>query len=50
LVHKVAWPSVKELQNSAMVVMIAALVIAVVVLLMDLAFENVMSFIYKLLY
>lgn len=50
LVHKVTWPTVKELQNSAMVVMIAALVIAVVVLLMDLAFENIMSVIYKMLY
>jgi preprotein translocase subunit SecE len=50
LVHKVTWPSIKELQSSALVVMIAALVIALVVLAMDLAFEGIMQFIYKLLY
>jgi preprotein translocase subunit SecE len=50
LVHKVTWPSLKELQNSALVVMIAAIVIALVVLVMDLAFDGVMQFIYKLLY
>ncbi len=50
LVHKVTWPSIKELQSSALVVMIAALVIAVVVLVMDLAFDGIMQFIYKLLY
>ncbi len=50
LVHKVTWPSLKELQSSALVVMVAALVIAVIVLLMDLAFDGIMQFIYKLLY
>lgn len=50
LVHKVTWPSIKELQSSALVVMIAALVIAVIVLVMDLAFDGIMQFIYKLLY
>ena len=33
LVHKVSWPSFKELQSSAVVVAVAALVIAVVVLI-----------------
>lgn len=50
LVHKVTWPTFGELQSSAIVVMIASLLIAVVVLLMDLAFDNIMQFIYKLLY
>lgn len=50
LVHKVTWPTVKELQSSALVVMIAAVVIALVVLVMDLAFDGVMKNIYKLLY
>ena len=50
MVHKVTWPSFSELQSSAVVVMIAALLISAVVLVMDLAFENVMQFIYRLLY
>ena len=50
LVHKVTWPTLKELQDSALVVMVAAVVIAMVVLVMDLAFDGVMKNIYKLLY
>ena len=38
LIHKVSWPTWAELQNSAIVVSIAALVIAVVVFLMDASF------------
>ncbi len=50
LVQKVSWPSFSQLQNSAIVVMVASLLCAVVVLAMDLTFENVMQFIYSLLY
>lgn len=50
LVHKVTWPTWKELQNSAIVVMIASIIIALVVLAMDLTFENFMKVIYRLLY
>ncbi len=50
LVHKVTWPTFGELQSSALVVMIAAVLIALVVLAMDQAFENIMQFIYQLLY
>ena len=49
LVHKVTWPTWKELQNSAIVVMIASIIIALVVLAMDLTFENFMHVIYRLL-
>jgi len=38
LVHKVSWPTWAELQNSAVVVSVASLVIAVVVFLMDASF------------
>ena len=38
LVHKVSWPSFKGLQSSAVVVAVAALVIAVIVLIMDVVF------------
>lgn len=50
LVHKVTWPTWKELQNSAMVVMIASFIIAILVFLMDLSFRNIMDFIYGLFY
>jgi preprotein translocase subunit SecE len=46
LVHKVTWPSWKELNNSAVVVLIASLIIALVVFLMDRFFELVMTFVY----
>ena len=38
LVHKVSWPSFKELQNRAVVVAVAALILALVVFLMDYIF------------
>ncbi len=47
LVHKVTWPSWKELQNSAIVVMVATLIIAMVIFLMDISFQNVLRLIYK---
>jgi preprotein translocase subunit SecE len=48
LIHKVSWPTWKELQGSAIVVSIASLIIAFVVFLMDIAFENVLREFYKL--
>ena len=49
LVHKGAWPSVPQLQNSTVVVMVASAIFAIVVLLMDISFENIMAAIYKTL-
>ncbi len=46
LVYKVSWPTYKELTNSAVVVLYASLLIALVVFLMDVCFENLMEFIY----
>ncbi|NOZ33963.1 MAG: preprotein translocase subunit SecE [Chlorobi bacterium] len=48
LVKKVTWPSWPELQNSAIVVMIASFIIAVVVYLMDISFSFIMEQIYKM--
>ncbi len=50
LVHKASWPTFKELQSSTILVMVASLVFAIVVLVMDLAFENLMKSVYRLLY
>ena len=50
LVHKVSWPAWKDLQNSAIVVMIASLIIAMVIYLMDSSFSQLMKFIYEMFY
>lgn len=50
LVYKVTWPTWKELQSSAIVVMVASIIISLAIFLMDLVFENVMDFIYSLFY
>jgi len=50
LVHKVTWPTWKELQSSALVVMVASLIISLVIFIMDLSFRNMMEFIYGLFY
>ncbi len=48
LVHKVSWPTSKELSKSAVLVLIASLILALIVWLMDYCFENIMTFIYGL--
>lgn len=46
--HKVSWPTWSELQNSAIVVSIASLLIALVVYLMDISFSSILDSFYKL--
>jgi len=46
LVHKVSWPTWSELQSSAIVVMVASLIIAIIVFAMDISFENLLKLIY----
>jgi preprotein translocase subunit SecE len=48
LVHKVTWPTWSELQNSAIVVMISSIIIALVIFAMDFTFSNVMELFYDL--
>ena len=48
LVHKVTWPTLKELQNSALVVMVASLIFALIVFAMDMSFQTILEGIYKL--
>ncbi|EPT34514.1 preprotein translocase subunit SecE [Phocaeicola abscessus] len=43
LVHKTTWPTRKELSNSAVVVLYASLLIALVVFLMDSVFQFFME-------
>jgi preprotein translocase subunit SecE len=46
LAHKTTWPTGRELTHSAMVVLSASLIIAVVVALMDFVFQHVMLLVY----
>ncbi|MCQ2154814.1 MAG: preprotein translocase subunit SecE [Bacteroidales bacterium] len=48
LTKKVTWPSWSSLQNSAILVMVASIILAVVIWAMDYLFENLMKFIYTL--
>jgi preprotein translocase subunit SecE len=50
LVHKVTWPSWSELQNSMVVVMVASLIIALVIYVMDVSFTKVMELVYSMFY
>ncbi|MDY6148871.1 MAG: preprotein translocase subunit SecE [Porphyromonas sp.] len=47
LAHKVSWPTRSELTNSAVVVMIASVIIALLIFGIDTAFKEVMSLVYK---
>ncbi len=57
LLFKVTWPTWSELQDSAIVVMVASLIIAIAVFLMDFIFginegsiwQGVLGFVYSLL-
>ena len=50
LAQKVSWPTWSQLQNSAILVMVASLIFALVIFAMDISFKNIMTFIYNLLY
>jgi len=47
LMHKVSWPTWQQLQESAVVVLIGTIIIALLVLAMDLASQGVIQ---KILY
>jgi len=60
LVNKVSWPTWKELQSSAIIVLVSALIISLIVFLMDYIFgvqnmaddsmwKGMLGFIYKFL-
>ncbi len=48
LINKVSWPSWSDLQNSAVVVSIASLIIALIVYLMDISFSSILEQFYRL--
>ena len=48
LTKKVAWPSWDMLQNSAIVVMVASVILALLILAIDFCIKNAVSAIYTL--
>jgi len=49
LTTKVSWPTWSELQASAVVVMIASVIIALIVFVMDWSFSSLMEAFYKMI-
>ena len=47
LVHKVSWPTKSELANSTIVVMVASIIAALVIWVIDLCINEVMHLVYK---
>jgi preprotein translocase subunit SecE len=46
LVVKVSWPTWKELNSSAVIVMVSTLITSVLIYLMDISFKFIMEMIY----
>jgi len=50
LTQKVTWPSWQELQSSSIIVMVASLIIAIIIYLMDASFSQIMKAVYGLFF
>ena len=49
LVNKVTWPTWEELRSSTAIVVIASILFAVVILLIDKSFEQIMKVLYNMM-
>jgi preprotein translocase subunit SecE len=47
LVYKVSWPTRTELSSSAVIVLFASVIIAIVVFVVDFVFEHAIRFVYN---
>jgi len=47
MVHKVTWSKYSELQNSSVLVLVASLIFALFIGLIDLSFENLLKWYYN---
>jgi len=47
LVHKVTWPTRKEIMQTAVMVLIASIIIALIVFVIDSIFERIMQLVYS---
>lgn len=50
LINKVSWPTWSELRNSAIVVMVASFIIALLIFVIDSSFRGAMKLIYSFFY
>ncbi|MBK7099179.1 MAG: preprotein translocase subunit SecE [Sphingobacteriales bacterium] len=50
LVNKVTWPNWEQLQQSTMIVLVATIILAVILWLMDFIAGGALNFLYKMLY
>ncbi len=48
LMHKVTWPTWTQLQSNTLAVIVASAILALIIMLMDMAFNMVMDILYKL--
>ena len=48
LLNKVSWPTWDELQSSSVIVLVASVIFALIIYLMDTSFSNLMKLIYGL--
>ena len=48
LMHKVTWPSMSSLLSSSRLVIVASLIIALIIFVMDTVSNSTLQFIYKL--
>ncbi|MCR9253904.1 MAG: preprotein translocase subunit SecE [bacterium] len=47
MVHKVTWPKYSELQNSSILVLVASLIFALLIWVIDLGFQNGIDWFYN---
>ncbi len=48
LMHKVTWPTWVQLQSNTLAVIVASAILALIIMLMDMAFNLIMEFLYKM--
>jgi preprotein translocase subunit SecE len=48
MLYKVQWPSLEDLQSSTVTVLIASIIIALIIFVMDFVFNQGMGFLYSL--
>ncbi len=48
MMHKVSWPKYSDLQSSSVLVLVASLIFALLIGVMDLGFDNLMDWFYAI--
>ena len=48
MMHKVSWPKYSSLQSSSVMVLVASVIFALMIGVIDLGFDNIMEWIYSI--